>query len=172
MKGACDRFYFNEETSRQYFPAKELPKVISDRKRNKVWTEGFLFTNSGFSCLSMLFTCLIGTTLNTMLIWSRTEVTLESLIYRNINKRVLNMLALPQISSSACVSEFKTEKKAKILLRKVFLSIFGNCLYVPELDVNLNFQSRDCIFLLGYKSGKFIQDIYTGFYMKPLCTPK
>ena len=63
MKGACDRFYFNEETSRQYFPAKELPKVISDRKRNKVWTEGFLFTNSGFSCLSMLFTCLIGTIL-------------------------------------------------------------------------------------------------------------
>ena len=62
IKGACDRFYFNEETSRQYFPAKEIPKVISDRKRSKVWRQGLLFTNSDFSFLSMLFTCLIGTT--------------------------------------------------------------------------------------------------------------
>ena len=39
------------------------------------------------------------------------------------------------------------------------------------MDVNLNSRSRDCIFLLRYKSGKFIQDIYTGFYIRPLCTP-
>ena len=41
MKGAGDRFYFNEETYRQYFPAKEISKVISDRKRGKVWRQGF-----------------------------------------------------------------------------------------------------------------------------------
>ena len=46
-----------------------------------------------------------------------------------------------------------------------------NYFYVAELDVNLNSRSRDCIFLLRYKSGKFIQDIYTGFYIRPLCTP-
>ena len=45
-----------------------------------------------------------------------------------------------------------------------------NNFYVTELEVNLNSRSRDCIFLLRYKSGKFIQDIYTGFYIKPLCT--
>ena len=42
-----------------------------------------LETNSDISFLSMLFTCLIGTThffVKTMLFWYRTEVTLESLI--------------------------------------------------------------------------------------------
>ena len=66
----------------------------------------------------------------------------------------------------------QNREESKDFVKEGFLSVFENCLYVPELDVNLNFQSRDCIFLLGYKSGKFIQDIYTGFYMKPLCTPK
>ena len=35
MKGAGDRFYFNEETSRLYFPAKELPKVIATERETR-----------------------------------------------------------------------------------------------------------------------------------------
>ena len=84
---------------------------------------------------------------------------------RNVNKGYLNILTLFRISFSTCVSYSRIQNNF------YFMAEAEKYFYVTEVEVNLNSRSRDCIFLLRYKSGKFIQDIYTGFYIRPLCTP-